>query len=140
MATVIILPQEESFSLVAAAAEAGHHVIEAYDSGHLLQLVMRRRPDVLIMPDNVRPVNGEELLPVIRRLTTAVIVVVGIGDETKMANALFQGADAYLRYPEEAGKLRSLLTALLRRHQASGFGNEAGGAVGENSGLPGQLV
>ena len=90
-------------------------MIEAYDSGHVLQLVMRRRYDVVILPEDARPVDGEELLPMVHRLTRAAIVVVGRGDETKMANALFQGADAYLRYPEEAGALRSRLRALLRR-------------------------
>ena len=102
---------------MAEVAEADHNVIEAYDSGHLLQLVIRQRPDVVIMPDKVKPVNGEEMLPVIRRLTTAAILVVGAEDETRMANALFQGADAYLRYPDEAGKVRSLLKALLRRRR-----------------------
>ena len=115
MATVVILPDEEDIGpLIAALAEGGHRVIEAFNSGHVLQLAMRRELDVVILPDGAEPVDGEELLPVIRRLTEAVIVIVGDGDETRTTNALFQGADAYLRSPVDAGQLRSRLRALLR--------------------------
>ena len=69
----------------------------------------------MIIPDDAPPVDGQELLPAIRRLTLAAIVAVGAGNEIKMANALLQGADAYLRYPDEARKVPSLIWALLRR-------------------------
>ena len=101
--------------LIAAVAEDGHRVIEAYDVGHLLQLVMRGTPDVVVMPEDAQPANGEEILPLVRRLTTAAILLVGAGDEIKMANALFHGADYYVRYPEDAGKVRSRIRVLLRR-------------------------
>lgn len=115
MATVLILSLEEMAPLVGIVAESGHRVIEAYDSGQVLQQVMRRRPDVVMVPDDAEPVDGEELLPVVRRLTASAIVAVGPGQETRMANALFQGADAYLRFPVEADNVRSRLRALLRR-------------------------
>ncbi len=114
VATVIIMSREEMSGLIPIVAEQGHRVIEAIDSGHVLQVVMRQRPDVVIIPDDAEPIDGEELLPVVRRLTTGPIIVVGEGQETRMANALFQGADAYLRYPISAGMLRSRLSSLLR--------------------------
>ena len=95
-------------------------MIEAFNSGHVLQLVMRQRLDVLVLPDGGEPIDGEDLLPVIRRLTAAAIVVLGDGDETRMANALFLGADAYLRYPVDAIQLRSRLRALLRPRRLRG--------------------
>ena len=97
MATIVVLAVGGLEPLIAAVAEEGHRVVEAYDSGHLLQLVMRGSPDVVVMPEIVDPVGGEETLPLIRRLTTAAILVVGPGNEVKMANALFYGADAYVR-------------------------------------------
>lgn len=120
MVTVLIVTREEMSSLIPIVAEAGHRVIEAFDSGHVLQLVMRQEPDVVIIPDDAEPIDGEELLPVVRRLTTGPIIVVGEGQETRMANALFQGADAYLRYPINAGMLRSRLSSLLRARRESG--------------------
>ena len=121
MATVLVFSREkESSGLIPLLAEAGHRVIEAYDSGHVLQVVMRQHPDALILPDDAEPIDGEELLPVMRKLTTAPIIVVGEGQETRMTNALLQGADAYLRLPIDGGRLRSRLIALLRTPQARG--------------------
>ena len=119
---------------MAILAEEGHRIVEAYDSGHVLQLIMRPGIDVVILPDDMEPMDGEELLPVIRRLTLATIVVVGEGEETTMASALFRGADAYLHYPDEPGRLRSRIRALLRprrvRRQAGG-GEEGGSRANE---------
>jgi DNA-binding response OmpR family regulator len=111
----LILAREELSGLVATVAGAGHRVIEAFDAGHVLQQVMRHRLEAVILPDEVEPVDGEELLPIVRRLTTAAIAVAGRGGETEMAQALFRGADAYLRYPDEESRVRSRIRALLRR-------------------------
>jgi DNA-binding response OmpR family regulator len=42
------------------------------------------------------------------------IIVVGEGGEPQMAEALFRGADAFLRYPDEPARLRSRVRAILR--------------------------
>ncbi|MEE8442237.1 MAG: response regulator [Dehalococcoidia bacterium] len=114
MATVVIVSRDNMALLKGILIEEGHLVIEAYDSGHVLQHVMRQRLDAIVLPDDMQPVDGEELLPVIRRLTMAAIIVVGEGKELRMAEALLQGADVYLRYPDEAGRLRSRLRSVLR--------------------------
>ena len=126
MATVMIMSREEMSGLIPIVAEEGHRVIEAIDSGHVLQVVMRQQPDVIVMPDDAEPIDGEELLPIVRRLTTAAIIVVGEGQETAMASALFQGADAYLRYPIHGGMVRSRLRALLRQPREAGPVEETG--------------
>ena len=115
MATILIVLSEETSPLVAMSAEAGHRVIEAHNSGEALRELMRQHPEAVIIRDDGEPVEGVELLPVIRRMTKAAIVVVGEGGERRMAQALFQGADAYLTHPVDAGALRSRLRALLRR-------------------------
>ncbi len=103
MARILVVSRKELSPLMALLAEEGHSIVEAYDSGHVMPLVMRPGIDVVILPDDIEPADGEELLPVIRRLTLATIVVVGEGEEMTMANALFRGADAYLHYPDEPG-------------------------------------
>lgn len=115
-------------------AEAGHRVIEADDSSHVLQMVMRRRIDVLMLPADAEPINGEDLLPLVRRLTPGIIIVAGEADEMKMAAALFHGADAYLEFPINADTLLVRLRTLLRarrseaREQGPPSGNIASGA------------
>ena len=62
MVSVLILSQEEMSALVPVVAEAGHVVIEAGDSGHLLQLIERVPVDMVMLPADADPMNGEELL------------------------------------------------------------------------------
>ena len=115
MATVLITSSELASCFLVPTAEEGHRVIEADGGGETLQEVMRWRPDVVIMPDDAEPVEGVDLLPVIRRISKANIILVGSGDANKMAQALFEGADAYLQHPVDLAELRSRLRALLRR-------------------------
>ena len=103
-------------------------MVEAYDSGHVLQLVMRREFDALVLPERAEPIDGEDLLPVIRRITSAVIIVAGPGEQTAMARALLSGADAYLQYPDEIENVRSRLRAALRPRRIRRPADRANGA------------
>lgn len=115
MPTIVILPYRNYYSLMLTVGLPGIRVIEAYDTSDILRLTVRWSPELVIIPDDAEPVDGEELLTAIRGLTRAAIIVVGAGGETEMANALLQGADSYLQHPDEARKLRSVIPALLRR-------------------------
>ena len=115
MATVLIRINEETSSLVAIVAEAGYRVIEAHTNGEALAQVVALQPDVVILTDIAEPEDEEELLSVLRPLTSAAIVVVGTEEHGRMARALFQGADSYLPSPVEPRQIRSRLRSLLRR-------------------------
>ena len=71
MATILISACNEMTNLVIWAAEDGYRVIEAYDSGETMQQVLRKHPDVVVLADYAEPVEGEDLLPIIRRLTSS---------------------------------------------------------------------
>ena len=101
--------------LVAWAAEEGYRVIEAYDGGETLQQVLRGHPDVVIIPDYTEQVEGVDILPLIRRLTSSAIIVVGEGEPARLAKALFDGADDYIKSPKDALDFKSRLRFLLRR-------------------------
>ena len=122
MATVLVADLGETFpfaQLVKAAAQARHKVIEAYDAGQALQEVMRHQPDATIIPDKAESADGVELLPLLRRLASGVIIVVGDGQGVSTARALFLGADAYWKYPVDDTELRSRLRTLLRPRQVA---------------------
>ena len=91
-------------------------VVEA-DSGLGVAHIMQRNPEAILMGDNIPPLDGVELLPLARRLTTSPIIVVGEGDETAVVRALLQGADMYLRKPVNYLELLSRVRALLRRSE-----------------------
>ena len=125
-ATVLILSRAETSAIVPIVVEAGHRVIEADSSSHALGIAMRSQLDVVILPVDTEPINGEGLLHLIRRLTPAVIIVVGEASETEMANAIFHGADAYFPFPVNANMLRIRLLTLLRAPRTLGQGRRPG--------------
>ena len=119
MATVLIVSDNLASELFVPIAEDGHRVIESSAGGDPLQDVMRGEPDVIIMPDQAESVDGTELLPAVRSLSGAIVVVVGTGGTSRPTHALFEGADAYLQHPMEGDQLRSRLHSLLRRSHAN---------------------
>ena len=114
MADVLVMHSDETVAVIPMLAEDGHSVFEAYGSGEMLQEVMRRQMDVVVIPDNQETVEGVELLAVLRRMTSAGIVMVGEGQSDQITSALLLGADSYLVIPVYPRVLRGRLRSLLR--------------------------
>ncbi len=95
----------------------GLRVSDVNTTSHLLASVMEDRPDLVFLPDTILPVGTLEVLPLLRRLTRALIVVIGPGDETTVANSLLQGADIYVKTPLRRRDFVARLNALLRRYR-----------------------
>ena len=114
VADVLVMHSDETVAVIPMLAGDGHMVFEAYSSGEMLQEVMRRQLDVLVIPDNQETVEGVELLAVLRRMTSAGIVMVGEGQADHIASALLLGADTYLTVPVHPRELRGRLLGLLR--------------------------
>ena len=115
MAQVLVYSNADMALLIPIVAEAGHRVVEAYDSDEVVHLVLRGQFDIVMLPNEASPIDGLELLPLVRRLVLGAIVVVGHGDDAAIANSLLEGADAYLRHPVHPATLRIRLHTLLRR-------------------------
>lgn len=52
--------------------------------------IMEQDPGIVLLAEDMPPLGGVELLPLIRRLTRAPIIVMGNGGETAVINALLQ--------------------------------------------------
>ena len=117
MPNVLIVMNEVTSLLVSPVAQAGYDVIESRGNGDTIREIMRTSPAVVILPDGAESQDGADLLPAVREMTRAVIVIVGDAREGRMAQVLLQGADAYWKQPVDAGKVSSLLRALLRRRR-----------------------
>ncbi len=96
----------------------GLNVSDVHTTSHLLASVMENRPDLVFLPDTILPVGTLEVLPLLRRLTRALIVVIGPGDDTTVANSLLQGADIYVKTPLRRRDFLARLNALLRRYRS----------------------
>ena len=101
--TVVDLLQIEKFEAVVKG-----------DSSDGVARVMQGNPALIIISEEMPPLDGVELLPLLRRLTASPIIVVGAGGETAVVKALLQGADMYISRPINYRELISRIRALLR--------------------------
>ena len=95
----------------------GLAVSEVKTTSRMLTSVIEDRPDIVFLNDTVLPVGTLEVLPLLRLLTRALIVVIGPGEETNVANSLLQGADSYIKTPLRKREFVARLDALLRRYR-----------------------
>jgi DNA-binding response OmpR family regulator len=123
-ANVIILETDDQLrqALQQLFTQEGFEVREEVDSGKGVAQVLRRQPSMILMSEDMPPVEDVELLPLLRRLTRAPIIVIGEGGEAAVVNALLQGADLYMTKPLNYRELLSRIRALLRRSKM-GFGD-----------------
>jgi DNA-binding response OmpR family regulator len=113
--TLIIDADENRESVVPALRDAGYQVIEAVESGEGVRHILDDSPRIIIVGEEMPPIDGVELLPLLRRLTGSPIIVLGSGGEMALVRALFQGADFYLTRPVNLSELLARIRALLRR-------------------------
>jgi DNA-binding response OmpR family regulator len=119
LTALIIDVDENRQSVVLALQQAGFRVTEALESGEGVKATLDGSPYVIVVGEEMPPINGVELLPVLRRLTDAPIIVLGAGGEMAMVQALLQGADVYLVRPVNLREFMARVRALMRRYGAA---------------------
>ncbi len=72
-------------------------------------------PDLLIIGEDSIDARGVEILPALRQITTASIIVTGNGEEEGVISALIHGADVYLSRTASEEMLLAHVGALMRR-------------------------
>jgi DNA-binding response OmpR family regulator len=97
-------------------AEDGFEVRSAADGRAGLQLVRDWRPDAIVLDVMLPFVDGLELLPMLRRITEAPILMLSAkADTDDRITGLRRGADDYIRKPFEMTELAARLHSALRR-------------------------
>jgi DNA-binding response OmpR family regulator len=119
LTALIIDIDENRQSVVLALEQAGFRVTQALESGEGVKATLDGSPYVIVVGEEMPPINGVELLPVLRRLTDAPIIVLGAGGEMAMVQALLQGADVYLVRPVNLREFMARVRALMRRYGAA---------------------
>ncbi|MDA3922118.1 MAG: response regulator transcription factor [Salinisphaera sp.] len=94
----------------------GYDVFEATSGNEALRAVSARRPDIIVLDLGLPDVDGQELLPAIRGVSDAVLIVLSVRDaqQEKIA-ALDAGADDYLTKPFDFAELAARLRANRRK-------------------------
>jgi len=104
---------------------SGFQTVNVAGSLQALAEVNRSSPDLILMRENSRRLNGDELCIRIRELSTAPIIVLGQEqDEAAGVEFLEMGADAYLTTPLRFRELLARVRSLLRRTRASSRNTE----------------
>ena len=97
----------------------GHHGYEvrtAADGPSGLDLVRDWEPDAIILDVMMPMISGIELLPMVRRVTDAPVIMLSARGEVEVkVEGLSHGADDYLSKPFEMSELLAHLDAKLRR-------------------------
>ena len=93
----------------------GYTCVAETGSGQAMRAVMDDDPDLIIADEEMDPIDGVELLPLLRRLSFAPIIALGQGTEERAVKVLLEGADMYLARPYSEIELLSRMKSLLRR-------------------------
>src|SRR5215469_786508 len=97
----------------------GHHgylVRTAPDGPAGLDLVKGWEPDLIVLDVMMPKISGIELLPMLRRVTDAPVIMLSArGEVETKVEGLAHGADDYLSKPFEMSELLAHLDAKLRR-------------------------
>ena len=127
---VLILDIDDDLrrSLSKLLSGEGFEVIEEQDSGAGIGCVMRRSPGIVLLAEEMPPLEGIELLPLLRRLISSPILITGVGGEISIVKSLLYGADMYVRRSVNNRELLSRVRVLVRRaeSQFNGSAYEAG--------------
>jgi two-component system KDP operon response regulator KdpE len=124
--TVLVIDIDESLqSAVLALRDAGFQVIEALESGEGVKRTLDYSPSIIVINEDMPPINGVELVSVLRNLTESPIITLGSGGEMALVQTLLQGADLYLTRPVNGREFMARVRSLLRRYVAPrGVGGE----------------
>ena len=79
MKTILVINNKEDSSLVFALRSNGLKVLVELDSGGGLRRAVEEIPDAIILDEDMPPLDGGNLLPIIRSFTDALLVVKGSG-------------------------------------------------------------
>jgi DNA-binding response OmpR family regulator len=99
-----------------ALGESGFDVRTAPDGPAGLALVKEWRPDAIVLDVMLPQINGLDLLPLMRRVTEAPILMLSAKTDTDdRVTGLRRGADDYIAKPFEVSELVARLHSALRR-------------------------
>lgn len=137
----LLLVEDEPalLAILKAAVEFGGYTSDEVSRGDLAREALQRGCyDAVLLDLGLPDTQGNDLLPALRGITDAPIIVVsGRGTEQDKIAALDLGADDFVAKPFLPGELLARIRAVLRR--AGGQGQNGGGGGGEAARQPLQV-
>ena len=123
MTTAVLVVSADELELrriALAFRRSGFDVFEASTAvGGLLE-ELERDHDLIVLAEELSPLEAGEMVELLRRFTTVPIMVVGGGGEPEETHTLNMGGDFYLRRPYKPQVMLALARALLRELKGVG--------------------
>ena len=116
---LIIDRDERRRSMALALQQAGFRIIEAVESSDGLHYLKGSVPRIVIMGEDMPPIDNLELLIALRGITDVPIMVMGSGNRGALIHALVRGADVYLERTVSPRVFLARVHAVLRRYDLS---------------------
>ena len=111
---------------------SGYDVIEAKDGFHALDILSKRRVDIVLLDVMMPKLDGYEVCRRLRKMpkakNTTVVMVTGMVDLDSEKEAFRAGANAFLRKPFSIDTLISIVKNLdtpVRPRMAVGYGHQS---------------
>jgi two-component system KDP operon response regulator KdpE len=117
-ATILVVDDESQIRRVlrATLSTSGYDVVEAKDGQEAIDMVIRERPDLILLDVNMPGMSGLEACSKIRLSYEGPIIMVTVrNSEQDKVVALDAGADDYVVKPFAIGELLARIRAALRR-------------------------
>jgi DNA-binding response OmpR family regulator len=118
--TVLVVDDEPNVRemLEIGLSQHGFDVRCAVDGAQALQMLPACRPDAILLDIMLPKIDGVSLLPLLRRITEAPILMLSaLSDAQDKIAGLTAGADDYVGKPFDLGEVAARLRAQLRRPQ-----------------------
>lgn len=120
--------------LSAAFESTPYHLIEAESAKEGIDLIVRRRPELILLDMGLPDMTGIEVIKKVRGWSsTPIIIVSATGNEALKVEALECGADDYVTKPFGVGELLARMAVALRH--SSGTLGQVGESVFESGDL-----
>lgn len=119
--------------LKVAFSDTPYHLLEAENARDGLDVLVKRRPELILLDLGLPDTNGLEVIKTVRGWSqTPIIVISGDGQEDLKVEALESGADDYVTKPFGVNELLARMAVALRHSHVN---NHTGDAVFESGDL-----
>ena len=113
---IIDADEAERRRIAVALGAAGFETLEASASVEGLLQVLDSGPDLILLAEEMPPLQAADLLVILRRASDAPIIVIGEEGDPEEVAALESGADSYVRRRASKRLFMARVNAVLRRY------------------------
>ena len=115
---------KEREKMISTLEQAGFDIVAASNGEQGIAKIRQRRPNLIVIAETLPLIDGDQICPRIRQVTTIPIIVLGSKQkESAGIEMLESGADVYMTSPLNFKELVARVHSLLRRTKA--FGNKS---------------